>query len=32
VLFIAPVVIVLGLFLALPVAMAAWVSVSDWTG
>lgn len=31
-LFIAPVVIILGLFLALPVAMAAWVSVSDWTG
>lgn len=24
--------IILGLFLVLPVAMAAWVSVSDWTG
>ncbi|MBD0293393.1 MAG: sugar ABC transporter permease [Jiangellaceae bacterium] len=30
--FTAPVVIILGLFLALPVVMAAWVSVSDWTG
>jgi multiple sugar transport system permease protein len=31
-LFTAPVVVILGVFLALPVAMAAWVSVSDWTG
>ena len=31
-LFTAPVLLILGLFLALPVAMAAWVSVSDWTG
>ena len=31
-LFISPVVVVLGLFLALPVLMAAWVSVSDWSG
>lgn len=31
-LFITPVLVVLGLFLALPVAMAAWVSVSDWSG
>jgi multiple sugar transport system permease protein len=31
-LFTAPVLVILGLFLALPVAMAAWVSVSDWTG
>jgi multiple sugar transport system permease protein len=30
--FIAPVVILLGLFLLVPVLMAAWVSVSDWTG
>ena len=31
-LFVSPVVVVLGLFLALPVVMAAWVSVSDWRG
>ena len=31
-LFIAPVVLLLGLFLFIPVLMAAWVSVSDWTG
>ena len=31
-LFTAPILVILGLFLALPVAMAAWVSVSDWTG
>jgi multiple sugar transport system permease protein len=31
-LFTAPVLVILGLFLALPVAMAAWVSVSDWGG
>ena len=30
--FIAPVVILLGLFLLVPVLMAAWVSVSDWSG
>ncbi|MFZ5869393.1 MAG: carbohydrate ABC transporter permease, partial [Actinomycetota bacterium] len=28
----APVLVILGLFLVVPVAMAAWVSVSDWTG
>ena len=27
-----PVVLLLGLFLFIPVLMAAWVSVSDWTG
>ncbi len=31
-LFVAPALVVLGLFLAIPVAMAAWVSVSDWNG
>ena len=31
-LFIAPLVVVLGLFMFVPVLMAAWVSVSDWTG
>ena len=31
-LFTAPVLIILGLFLLIPVLMAAWVSVSDWTG
>lgn len=31
-LFVAPVIVLLGLFLVLPVVMAAWVSVSDWTG
>lgn len=31
-LFLAPAVIVLGLFLVLPILMAAWVSVSGWTG
>lgn len=30
--FIAPVVVLLGLFLVVPVLMAAWVSVSDWGG
>jgi len=30
--FTAPVLVVLGLFLLVPVLMAAWVSVSDWTG
>lgn len=31
-LFLAPAIIVIGLFLILPVFMALWVSVSDWTG
>lgn len=31
-LFIAPVVLILGVFLVLPIVMAAWVSVSDWAG
>jgi multiple sugar transport system permease protein len=31
-LFTAPVVVILGVFLFVPVVMAAWVSVSDWTG
>lgn len=31
-LFVSPVIVLLGLFLVLPVVMAAWVSVSDWTG
>jgi len=31
-LFIAPVVVILGLFLVVPVLMAAWVSLSDWSG
>lgn len=31
-LFVLPAVVVLGLFLALPVLMALWVSVSDWRG
>ena len=31
-LFISPALAVLGLFLALPVLMALWVSVSDWRG
>jgi len=31
-LFVAPVILLLGLFLVLPVVMAAWVSLSDWTG
>lgn len=30
--FISPVVVILGLFLVLPIVMAAWVSVSDWSG
>lgn len=30
--FITPALIILGLFLALPILMALWVSVSDWTG
>jgi multiple sugar transport system permease protein len=31
-LFIAPVIVILGLFLFVPIAMAAWVSISDWNG
>ena len=31
-LFVLPVILILGVFLFLPVVMAAWVSVSDWTG
>jgi len=31
-LFITPVLVILGVFLLVPVLMAAWVSVSDWTG
>jgi multiple sugar transport system permease protein len=31
-LFLAPVIVVLGLFLVLPIAAAAWVSFSDWNG
>nr|WP_300150979.1 sugar ABC transporter permease [Propionicimonas sp.] len=31
-LFVLPMVLVLGIFLFLPVLMAAWVSVSDWGG
>ena len=31
-LFISPTVLILGVFLLLPVAMAAWVSMSDWGG
>lgn len=31
-LFITPVVVLLGMFLFVPVLMAAWVSLSDWSG
>jgi multiple sugar transport system permease protein len=31
-LFVTPVLVILGLFLALPIVMALWVSVSNWTG
>lgn len=31
-LFTAPVLVILGLFLVLPILMAAWVSVSSWSG
>jgi multiple sugar transport system permease protein len=31
-LFTAPTLIILGVFLAVPIVMAAWVSVSDWSG
>jgi multiple sugar transport system permease protein len=30
--FVAPMLVILGLFLVVPVLMAAWVSVSDWNG
>jgi multiple sugar transport system permease protein len=31
-LFVTPALVLLGLFLVLPIVMALWVSVSDWTG
>ncbi|MFC4149540.1 carbohydrate ABC transporter permease [Micromonospora mangrovi] len=31
-LFVAPVIVILGLFLLLPILMAAWVSLTDWNG
>ena len=31
-LFVTPMLVILGLFLAIPIVMALWVSVSDWTG
>ena len=31
-LFLLPVIVILGLFLVLPIAMALWVSFSDWSG
>jgi multiple sugar transport system permease protein len=31
-LFVAPVVVILGLFLLLPILMAMWVSLTDWNG
>lgn len=31
-LFTLPIIIILGIFLVVPVLMAAWVPVSDWTG
>lgn len=31
-LFTLPIIVILGVFLVVPVVMAAWVSVSDWTG
>ena len=31
-LFLAPAIVILGLFLVLPIAMALWVSFSDWNG
>ena len=31
-LFLAPVIVILGLFLVLPILLAAWVSFSDWNG
>lgn len=31
-LFVAPVIVIVGLFMLVPIVMAAWVSVSDWSG
>ena len=31
-LFLAPVIVILGVFLVLPIAAALWVSFSDWNG
>ena len=31
-LFVTPVIIIIGLFMLVPVVMAAWVSMSDWSG
>jgi multiple sugar transport system permease protein len=31
-LFVTPVIVIIGLFMLVPVVMAAWVSVSDWSG
>jgi multiple sugar transport system permease protein len=31
-LFVAPVIVILGLFMLLPIAMALWVSTTDWNG
>lgn len=31
-LFVTPVIVIIGLFLLVPVVMAAWVSMSDWSG
>ena len=31
-LFVTPVIVIVGLFVLVPVVMAAWVSMSDWTG
>ncbi len=31
-LFVTPVIVIVGLFMLVPVIMAAWVSVSDWSG
>ncbi|WP_406036787.1 sugar ABC transporter permease [Micromonospora sp. NBC_00898] len=31
-LFVAPVIVILGLFLLLPILMAIWVSLTDWNG
>lgn len=31
-LFVAPVIVILGLFLLLPILMAFWVSLTDWNG
>jgi multiple sugar transport system permease protein len=31
-LFVSPIIVIIGLFMLVPVVMAAWVSVSDWSG